>query len=58
MGVHPFAGDLIKLRLADIDLSNLDSFLDGPPWDDFDYLRSTRLFTGTPSRPRTTAFGR
>ena len=28
-----------EARLADIDLSNLDSFLDGPPWDDFDYLR-------------------
>jgi len=27
------------LRRSDIDLSNLDSFVDGPPWDDFEYLR-------------------
>ena len=38
-GVHPFAGGLIKLSLGAIDLSNLDAFVAGPPWDDFDYLR-------------------
>ncbi len=31
--------DLSTLSLAAIDLSNLDAFVAGPPWDDFDYLR-------------------
>lgn len=35
----------------EVDLSNLDTFQDGPPWDDFDYLRRHAPVHWNPERP-------